>query len=148
SCVLSTDGTPDQVAALANAMNSALRSADISPSDVGHINAHGLGEKRSDLDEARAIKTVFGDAASSVPVTAMKSLLGNSGAACGTLELASSLIGLKNGVVPATINCDSPDEDCGLNIVRGEHMPIQNKVVLNINVTSIGQAAAMVVCGA
>jgi len=147
SCVLSTKGTPDKSAALANAMNSALRSADISPSDVGHVNAHGLGEKQSDLDEARAIKTVFGEAASTIPVTAMKSLLGNSGAACGTLELAASLVGLKNGVVPATINCDSPDEDCGLNVVRGEHLPIQNKVVLNVNVTANGQAAAMVVCG-
>lgn len=147
SCVLSTDGTPDNSAALANAMSSALRSADIGPSDVGHINAHGLGEKQSDVDEAQAIKAVFGEAASTVPVTAMKSLLGNSGAACGTLELAASLVGLKNGVVPATINCDSPDEDCGLNIVRDEHLPIQNKLVLNVNVTANGQAAAMVVCG-
>lgn len=148
SCVLSAEGRPDTAAALSNAMQSALRHADISPADVGHINAHGLGGKQSDLDEARAIRNVFGDVASTVPVTGMKSLLGNSGAACGTLELAASLVGLQNGVVPATINCDSPDEECDLNIVRGEHLPVQNKVVLNVNVTSSGQAAAMVVCGA
>lgn len=148
SCVFSADGQPDHGTALANAMRLALRDADISPSDVGHVNAHGLGGTQSDLDEARAIRAVFGDAASIVPVTAMKSLLGNSGAACGTLELAASLIGLRHGVVPATINYSHPDEACGLNIVHGEHLPIDNKVVLNVNVTSNGQAAALVVCGA
>ena len=148
SCVLGMDGVPDHRRALSNAMNSALRDADISPSEIGHINAHGLGEQQTDLAEAHAIRDVFGAAADTVAVTAAKSYLGNSGAACGTLELAASLCGLKQGVVPATISCHSPDEACGLNIVRGEALPIQNKTVLNVNVTANGQAAALVVCGA
>jgi 3-oxoacyl-[acyl-carrier-protein] synthase II len=148
SCVIAKDGTPDQRMALANAMRLALRDADLSPADVGHVNANGLGETQADLNEAAAIKDVFGDRTSAVPVTAPKSFLGNSGAACGSLELAASLFGLRNGVVPATLNCDDLDEKCGLNVVHGEHLATDNKVVLNVNVTSNGQAAAMVVCGA
>lgn len=148
SCVISADGKPNQIAALTNAMNLALRDADLSPADVGHVNANGLGETQADLDEAAAIKAVFGDRGASVPVTAPKSYLGNSGAACGTLELAASLVALRHGVVPATINCDNVDEECGLNVVHGEHLPVDNKVVLNVNVTSNGQASALVVCGA
>lgn len=146
SCVLSKDGTPNQQTALTNAMNTALRDADVSPADVGHINANGLGEKQADLYEARAIQEVFGSA-STVPVTAPKSFLGNSGAACGSLELATSLVGLRHGVVPATINCESLDDECRLNVVRGEHLAVDNKVLLNVNVTANGQASAMVVCG-
>jgi 3-oxoacyl-[acyl-carrier-protein] synthase II len=148
SCVIAGDGTVNQQSALANAMRLALRDADLSPADVGHVNANGLGETQADRNEAAAIKEVFGDYAATVPVTAPKSFLGNSGAACGTLELATSLFGLRHGVVPATINCKNPDEECGLNIVHGEHLATENKVVLNVNVTSNGQAAAMVVCGA
>jgi len=148
SCVLGIDGVPNHRMALSNAMKSAMRDADISPADIGHINAHGLGEQQSDLAEANAIQDVFGDRAATVPVTAPKSFLGNSGAACGTLELAASLCGLKQGVVPATISCENPDEACGLNIVRGDVLPVQNKTVLNVNVTASGQAAALVICGA
>ena len=129
-------------------MRLALSDADLTPADVGHVNANGLGERQADLNEAAAIRDVFGDRASTVPVTAPKSFLGNSGAACGTLELAASLFSLRNGVVPATINCNNLDEECGLNVVRGGHLAIENKVVLSVNVTTNGQAAAIVVCGA
>ncbi len=148
SCVVDRKGHPNIRLALVNAMRTALNDAGLSPSDVGHINAHGLGTKQGDIDEAAAIHDVFGSDAETVPVTALKSTIGNSGAGCGTLELAASLLGLKHGVVPATLNYDEPDPECPLNVVHGQPSAISNKIVLNINVTNIGQASALVVCGA
>ena len=146
-CAINVDGTPRIKDALVGAINKALQRAGVSPSDIGHINAHGLGAKQADIDEASAIHEVFGASASTVPVTAFKSVIGNSGAACGTLELAASLIGLQHGVIPATLNYSTPDENCKLNIVHGEPLKTDNKLFLTVNVTAFGQAAALVACG-
>lgn len=147
SCVLGKNGTPDCRQAMANAMRSALRMAGVDPADIGHINAHGLATKDMDIAEAAAIHDVFGAAAEKVPVTAIKSYLGNSGSACGNLELAASLIGLRQGLIPATLNFATSDPDCRLNVVHGEHLATTNKLFLSINVTCIGQAAAVVLAG-
>ncbi len=148
SCVIDKSGKPQLRLALVNAMNAALRQAGISTNDVGHVNAHGVAEVLVDIEEAKAIRDVFGDATDQLPVTALKSFFGNSGAGTGTLELAASLVGLNHSVVPPTLNYDVPDPECPLNIVHGEPLPISNKIVMNINVTKAGQASAMVVCGA
>ncbi len=148
SCVIDRQGRANICAALIIAMRNALSDADLSPADVGHVNAHGLGTIRCDINEAAAIHNVFGKRAETVPVTALKSCLGNSGAGAGTLELAGSLMALKHGFVPATLNYESPDPACILNIVHTKPLPMTNKIVLNINVTSQGQASALVVCGA
>jgi 3-oxoacyl-[acyl-carrier-protein] synthase II len=145
SCVIDSAGQVDTQQALANAMRSALKNTGMKPEEIGHINAEGLGEKEADSAEARAIQQVFGENASSVPVTALKSILGNSGSGCGSLELAGSLLGLREGVVPATLNYETPDPECPLNVVHGEPLGIENKVVMNINVTRMGQASAAIV---
>ena len=103
-----------------NAVRAALADADLSPADVGHIHAHGLAAREADIIEASAIVEVFGETAGQVPVTAMKSALGNSGAGCGTLELAASLLALGHGVVPRTLNFEQPDAECPLDVVHGE----------------------------
>lgn len=148
SCVMDVSGTADRRKAMVNAVNAALRDADLSPSDVESIHAHGLGETVADAEEADALSTVFGDALPNIPVTALKSYIGNSGAACGTLELAASLLAAKNGVLPAVLNYSQPDEKCPLNVVQGEHLTSSAKVILNLNVTAQGQAAAIVVAAA
>ena len=148
SCVIDSAGQVDQQQALVNAIQSALKNAGMKPEEIGHINAEGLGEKEADIAEARAIQQVFGENAASVPVTALKSILGNSGSGCGSLELAGSLLGLREGVVPATLNYETPDPECPLNVVHGEPLGIENKVVMNINVTRMGQASACIVEGA
>lgn len=146
-CAINTDGIPRTKDALVGAISKALERAGVSPSDIGHINAHGLGGRQTDIDEANAIHEVFGASASTVPVTAFKSAVGNSGAACGTLELAASLIGLQHGVVPATLNYAAPDDNCRLNIVHGEPLKTDNKLFVTVNVSAFGQAAALVACG-
>ena len=74
--------------------------------------------------------------------------LGNSGSGSGSLELAGSLLGLREGVVPATLNHETPDPQCPLNVVHGKPLEIANKVVMNINVTRMGQASVSIVEGA
>lgn len=132
--------------ALVRAMQAALRSAGVTPADIGHINAHGLGTVAMDAIEAQAILDVFGEERGrTVPVTAPKSLLGNSGAGSGLLELAVSLVALKQGLIPPTANYDTPDPACPLNIVSREPRPTSNKLVLNVNVNRAAQASAAVV---
>ena len=87
-------------------------------------------------------------AAEKIPVTALKSSLGNSGASCGTIELAGSLAGLRAGGVPPTLNYKVPDPECRLNIVRDKPASVTNRVFLNANVTSMGQASVIIVEGA
>jgi 3-oxoacyl-[acyl-carrier-protein] synthase II len=145
SCAFERNGQNKVTRAIVNAVRAALRDAGVSPADVGHINAHGLSTPWVDADEAQAIHEIFGPDGEMIPVTALKSVLANSGAGCGTLELAGSLAGLKQGVVPATKNYRVPDPACRLNIVRDTPLPIANRILLNVNVTTCGQAAALVV---
>ncbi len=146
SCVTNAKQEGNYRLALANAMRGALRDAGLRPDQIGHINAHGLGTKDVDIAEAKAILDVFGDdLGRRIPVTAPKSILGNSGAGSGLLELAVSVVGLSHGVIPQTLNYETPDPDCPLNIVAKMPLATSNRVVLSINVTRVGQAAAAIV---
>ena len=131
--------------AIANAISMALKKANVAPEEIGHIHAHGIGSQQEDIEEAAAIQQVFGDLASQIPVTALKSVIGNSGAGCGTLEIAASLLGLGKGVIPCTLNYTTPDEQCPLNVVSEQPLETDNKLFLNINFSNMGQASAVVV---
>ncbi len=148
SCVRDENGTPGISRALCNAMTAAIRDAGLTAGQIGHINANGLATRQTDIDEAAAIHEIFKSAAETIPVTALKSSLGNSGAGSGTLELAGSIAGLMAGVVPPTINYRKPDPACRLNVVHGRGLAVTNRVVLNLSVTATGQASALVVEGA
>jgi 3-oxoacyl-[acyl-carrier-protein] synthase II len=145
SCALSRNGRVSVARGLVNAIRAALRDAGVVPDQIGHINAHGLGTPYTDVDESQAIHETFGAFAEKVPVTALKSSLGNSGSGCGTLELAGSLAGLKQHLVPVTLNYRTPDPECRLNIVSSRPLEVSNGLFLNVNVTSMGQASALVV---
>jgi len=147
SAVADKTGKPDIRKCVANSMRAALRMAGLAPTDIGHINAHGLGGKISDLEEARAIHDVFGDYATKVPVVGLKGFWGNSGAGDGALELAASLLALQHGCVPFTLNTTQPDPECGLNVVTNKVLPTDNKVVMNVNFTRIGQGSVVIVRG-
>jgi 3-oxoacyl-[acyl-carrier-protein] synthase II len=134
--------------ALKRSMELALRDACLKPSDVGHINAHAVGDPEGDLQEALAIHDVFGSLGSTIPVTAFKSYWGNPEASCGTLEIVGSLLGLQHGVVMPTLNYETPDPKCNLNVVHGAPLPITNKIFIKANVTRVGQASAVVMSGA
>ncbi|SIO04183.1 3-oxoacyl-[acyl-carrier-protein] synthase II [Singulisphaera sp. GP187] len=127
------------------ALNAALRDAGLAPSEVGHVNAHGAASKISDLAEARAFHRVFGGA--NVPVTALKGYMGNLVSGCGVVELISSLIGVNQGKIPQTLNCDELDPACVVDLIRGASRDTNNPIFVNTNLTRHGQAAALVVRG-
>ena len=146
SCVTNARQEANYRLAMANAMRGALRDAGLRPDQIGHINAHGLGTPAVDIAEAQAILDVFGDdLGRRIPVTAPKSFLGNSGAGSGLLELAASVVALSHGMIPQTLNYETPDPACPLNVVATQPQATSNRIVLSINVTRIGQAAAAIV---
>jgi 3-oxoacyl-[acyl-carrier-protein] synthase II len=138
---LDPDGAGTEIA-----VKAALRDAGLTPAEVGHVNAHGVGTAVSDLAEARAFRRVFGPGVR-VPVTALKGYLGNVVSGCGAVELIGSLLGVNRGLVPHVLNCDEPDPACGLDLVLGSPRAIDNPTFVKCNVTRHGQAAALVVRG-
>jgi 3-oxoacyl-[acyl-carrier-protein] synthase II len=129
---------------LVRAMESALRQSGVRPDELGHINAQGKSTQPDDIVEARAYHRVLGDYVMNIPVTALKSYVGHFDAGAGAVELAGTLLSLKNGYVPATLNYEIPDPRCGLNIVRGEASRLRNRTAVTVNRTAMGQSAAAV----
>ncbi len=127
--------------ALRHAIDRALADAQLTPGDVGHVNAHGISLVEDDRLEARAIRDALGD----VPVTAPKSFFGNLGGGGGMVELVASLLALERGQVPVTLNYDEPDPHCPINVVHGRPLPIDKPTVLAVNQSGTGQAAAVLV---
>lgn len=99
----------------AGAMRLALESAEINPGQVDYINAHGTSTPLGDIAETKAIKTVFGPAASKLSISSTKSQLGHSLGASGGIELVVTVKALTESLIPPTINLDSPDPECDLD---------------------------------
>ncbi len=111
-----TDSHPDGRGAIA-CIRGALTDSGLSPSDIGYINAHGTSTQVNDKVETLAIKKVFGDGAYEVPVSSTKSMLGHLIAAAGAVELIICVMALRQGVLPPTINYETPDPECDLDYV-------------------------------
>lgn len=101
----------------ARCMVAAMKDAGIGASDVGYINAHGTSTPAGDLGETLAIKTAMGDSAKSVMVSSTKSMTGHLLGAAGGVEAIYSAMALYTGVIPPTINLDTPSEGCDLDFV-------------------------------
>ncbi len=142
SSVADRQGIAQRDKALVNAMRSALRDAGLAPSDIGHVHAHGLSTRTSDIDEARAFEAVFG--ARIPPVVAAKSYFGNLGAGSGVVELIASLAALERGRLFPVRNFETPDPECPLPVVTDTTTPAGD-VAMNVNVTPQGQAAVVIV---
>lgn len=95
----------------------ALADAGLPPSEIGYINAHGTSTQVNDHVETLAIKNVFGEGAYQVPVSSSKSMLGHLIAAAGAVELITSVMALRRGVLPPTINYEVPDPACDLDYI-------------------------------
>ena len=142
-CEPAAGGGPLTGSALRLAIRAALGHADLSPAGIGHVNAHGVSTTEMDRVEAAAIRAELGD----VPVTAPKSVFGHLGAGGGAVELIASLLGIEAGIVPATLNYETPDPDCPVNVVTEPGLAGRDPTVLSVNLCSTGQAAAVVVAG-
>jgi 3-oxoacyl-[acyl-carrier-protein] synthase II len=98
-------------------MRMAIKDAGLRPEDVDYINAHGTSTPLNDLTETIAIKTVFGDHAIKVPISATKSMTGHLLGAAGSTEAIFTILSIRDGVMPPTLNYEEPDPQCDLDYV-------------------------------
>jgi beta-ketoacyl-acyl-carrier-protein synthase II len=101
----------------AKAIESALEDAQVNIEDIGYINAHGTATQFNDLSETRAIKAAFGQQAYSIPISSTKSMTGHMIGATGALEAIFCVLAIRNGMLPPTINYQTPDPDCDLDYI-------------------------------
>ncbi|MEA3503442.1 MAG: beta-ketoacyl-[acyl-carrier-protein] synthase II, partial [Actinomycetota bacterium] len=106
-------------AGAARAMQAALDDAGIAAAQVSYINAHGTSTAANDVTETMAIKAVFGDDAYRIPISSTKSMTGHLLGGAGALEAVASVLAIRDGVVPPTINLTDPDPECDLDYVPG-----------------------------
>lgn len=104
-------------AGAARAMQNALDDAGVRAEDVDYINAHGTSTEANDSTETAAIKTVFGETAYSIPVSSTKSMTGHLLGGAGALEALVCILAIRDGIVPPTINYETPDPECDLDYV-------------------------------
>ncbi len=128
-----------------SAMKLALENAQLSGKGVDYINAHGTSTQLNDQVETLAIKQVFGMGASSIPVSSIKSMLGHMIAAAGAVELIASVLTIREGIIPPTINYENPDPDCDLDYVPNHARKAKVDSVLSNSFGFGGQNVALVV---
>jgi 3-oxoacyl-[acyl-carrier-protein] synthase II len=98
-------------------MKAALDSANLKPEDLDYINAHGTSTKLNDLSENKAIKAVFGEYAYKLAISSTKSMTGHLLGGAGGVEAIFTTLTVKHGIIPPTINYETPDPECDLNYV-------------------------------
>ncbi len=130
--------------AMEHVLRTVLSAANVGAEQVGHIHAHGLGTRTCDVEEARAIETVFGSRSEPLPVVAAKGNFGNLGAGSGMVELAASLLALREGRLFRTLNFETADPECPVHVMDGHGHP-SGGMFINLNVTPQGQASAVLV---
>ena len=101
-------------------MQAALDDAELEPNTIDYINAHGTSTPVGDAAEVKAIKSVFGDHATDLAVSSTKSMMGHALGAAGGVEAGITVMALKHGQVPPTINYENPDPECDLDFVPNE----------------------------
>lgn len=126
------------------AIEKALEDAQIQPDDLDLLIPHGTGIPADDLAESAAIENALGKAAADVPVWPTKSMLGNSGAAGGAVDVIAAVCAMSRGIIPAAKNCEKKADGCNLNISKEpQHKEIRHALVCSY--TYGGQTAALVI---
>lgn len=114
-----------------NSMKWAIADADLTPNDIDYINAHGTSTPYNDKNETAAIKALFGDYAYKMLISSTKSMVGHLLGAAGAVEAIISILAIKHGIIPPTINYFTPDPECDLNYVPNKPIEKEIKVALS-----------------
>ncbi|MBT6037971.1 MAG: beta-ketoacyl-ACP synthase II [Halieaceae bacterium] len=117
---------PEDGRGAARSMANALRDSGLNAADVGYINAHGTSTMVGDRAETMAVKSIFGHVAPDLAVSSTKSMIGHLLGAAGAVEAVFTILAIRDGVAPPTINLDNPGEGCDLNYVP--HNAQQRKI--------------------
>ncbi|GGE72224.1 beta-ketoacyl-ACP synthase II [Priestia taiwanensis] len=113
------------------AMSEAIRDAGLHPTDIDYVNAHGTSTDLNDKYETAAIKAVLGDHAYNVAISSTKSMTGHLLGAAGAVEAIFSVLAIREGIIPPTINYETPDPDCDLDYVPNEARKQDVRVVMS-----------------
>ena len=125
-------------------MKNALADASLQPSDIDCINAHGTSTPLNDIVETQAIKAVFQEHSLQLAITANKSMIGHMIGATGAIEAIFSLLSIRDGIIPPTINYENPDPQCDLDYVPNRARKSDVKVVLSNSFGFGGTNASMI----
>lgn len=117
--------------AVSHAMRRALQKAGIGVEQIDYINAHGTSTKLNDAAESMVIKKVFGDHAYNVPVSSTKSMTGHAMSAAGAMEAIFSMLAIRDGIMPPTINYEHPDPECDLDYIPNVARPKKLRYVMS-----------------
>ena len=127
-------------------MRRAIERAEITPEQIGYINAHGTSTPLGDAAETRAIKDVFGDHAYELAVSSTKSVTGHCFGAAGAIEAMMCVLAVRDGVLPPTVNYEHPDPECDLDYVPNEARKADVEVALS-NAMGLGGHNGCVLVG-
>ena len=139
-----TDPHPEGRGAI-RAMELALKDAGLKPAEIDYINAHGTSTQLNDQIETYAVKQVFGASAKKIPMSSIKSMLGHMIAAAGAVEIIASILTIRDGIIPATINYETPDEACDLDYVPNQARKQKVRTVLSNSFGFGGQNITLIV---
>src|SRR4051794_4641824 len=135
---------PPEGEGAARAMNMALKHAGLSAEDVDYINAHATSTGLGDISETKAIKSVFGEHAKKVAISATKSMTGHLLGGAGAVEMAACALSIRDGVIPPTINLEKQDPECDLDYTANVAKERKVRVTLNNSFGFGGHNATLV----
>jgi 3-oxoacyl-[acyl-carrier-protein] synthase II len=144
STVMAKSGVGNLRHAVRNVLQQALRGSGLDRNAIGHVHAHGVATRRGDAEEAAGIHDAFQDRQRPVPVTTVKSHIGNPGAACGVLEAIASLMAMQHEQLFPVMNYETPDPACPVDVVHSTGIPAGNNFI-SVNVTPQGQSSSVVI---
>jgi 3-oxoacyl-(acyl-carrier-protein) synthase len=113
------------------AIKKALEDANLNPEDIDYINAHGTSTIMNDKTETKAIKEIFKDYSYKIPVSSNKSMLGHSMGASGAIETIATVLTIRNGIIPPTVNYEVSDPECDLDYVPNSARQQSTKIALS-----------------
>jgi 3-oxoacyl-(acyl-carrier-protein) synthase len=125
-------------------MTQAVQDSGMAPEEIDYINAHGTSTDYNDKFETMAIKEVFGDHARKLAVSSTKSMTGHLLGAAGGIEAIFSVKSIQNGIIPPTINYETPDPECDLDYVPNEARKVEVKTVLSNSLGFGGHNATLI----
>jgi 3-oxoacyl-[acyl-carrier-protein] synthase II len=129
---------------MARAITSALGRAGLSASELSYVNAHGSGSLQSDTAEANALRLALGPAAQTVPLSSTKSLHGQALEASPLVELITTVLTMREGLLPVNAGFLDPDPECPLNLILDEPQPSAGSTALSLNSAFGGASTALI----
>ncbi|MFQ5996862.1 MAG: beta-ketoacyl-ACP synthase II [Dehalococcoidales bacterium] len=127
------------------AMQMALQNAGVTTEEIDYINAHGTSTKLNDAAETKAIKLVFAKRAYQIPISSNKSMIGHLACAAGAVEAVAAVMTVKDGIIPPTINYQTPDPECDLDYVPNKARRQSVKVCLSNSFGMGGQNCSLII---